>query len=179
MTEQAEQSQEEGTKVRGPWSIGAGAVVVDDGRVLLVRNRYGVTRDRYLLPAGRVRPGEMPDRAAERETLEETGLRVQVNGLLGVRIWGMESGEHNYFFMFLARLLSPASELRPDLNEVSDARFFTRAELGQLGPAETWAGAIAIAYKALDASSTGAWPNAAELSEDSGVSTSEAWRLWM
>ncbi len=163
--------------VRGPWSIGAGAVVVDEGRVLLVRNRYGAARERYLLPAGRVKPGEMPDRAAERETLEETGLRVCVTGLLGVRIWGMESGEHNYFFMFQARLLSPASELRPDLNEVSDARFFTRVELGQLGPTETWAGAVAIAYKALDATAP-IWPDAAELSADSGVATSEHWRFW-
>lgn len=167
-----------GAKMRGPWSMGAGAVVVDDERVLLVRNRYGVTRERYLLPAGRVKPGEMPDRAAERETLEETGLRVQVTGLLGVRIWGMESGEHNYFFMFQASLLSAASELRPDLTEVSDARFFTRAQLAALGPDETWAGAIAIAYKALDAAAN-VWPNEANLSSDSGVSVSEQWRLWM
>jgi ADP-ribose pyrophosphatase YjhB (NUDIX family) len=175
MTETQEESG--GAKVRGPWSIGAGAVVVDDQRVLLVRNRYGVTRERYLLPAGRVKVGEMPDRAAERETLEETGLRVQVTGLLGVRIWGMESGEHNYFFMFQARLLSQASELHPDLDEVSDARFFTRAELAALGPDETWAGAIAIAYKALDAAAN-VWPNDAGLSSDSGVTTSEKWRMW-
>lgn len=163
---------------RGPWSMGAGAVVVDEGRVLLVRNLYGVTRGRYLLPAGRVRPGEMPDRTAERETLEETGLRVQVTGMLGIRIWGMESGEHNYFFMFLANLLSPASELRPDFSEVSAARFFTREELTALGSDETWAGAVAIACKALDLTS-GSWPNHATLSEDSGVSTTEQWRLWM
>ena len=158
--------------------MGAGTLVVDEGRVLLVRNRYGVTKERYLLPAGRVRPGEMPDRAAERETLEETGLRVQVTGLLGVRVWGMESGEHNYFFMFAARLLSEVSELRPDFSEVSDARFFTRAELSALSPDETWAGAVAIALKALDAGDN-LWPNHAELSSDSGVTASEGWRFWM
>src|SRR6478672_8735027 len=87
------------TRIHGPWSMGAGTVVVNNERVLLVRNRYGVTSGRYLLPAGRVKPGEMPDRAAERETWEETGLRVQVTGLLGVRIWAMDHGEHNYFFM--------------------------------------------------------------------------------
>lgn len=173
-----ERNETEYARVRGPWSIGAGTVVVDDERVLLVRNRYGVTRERYLLPAGRVKPGEMPDRTAERETLEETSLRVQVTGLLGVRIWGMESGEHNYFFMFQAKLLSPLGELRPNLDEVSDARFFTRAELAALGPDETWAGAIAVAYKALDGHAT-AWPNDATLSNDSGVAVSEQWRMWM
>src|ERR1700760_219462 len=127
MSEQNEQP--ESKRLRGPWSIGAGALGVDEERVLLVRNRYGVTKGRYLLPAGRVNIDELPDRAAERETWEETGLRVEVTGLLGVRIWAMENGEHNYFFMFQAQLRSSASELRPNLDEVDDVRFFTRAEL--------------------------------------------------
>ncbi|HEY0754051.1 MAG TPA: NUDIX hydrolase [Ktedonobacteraceae bacterium] len=176
----SEAHRENGDKIaRGALSMGAGVVVVDNQRVLLVRNRYGVTRGRYLLPAGRVRPGEMPDRAAEREALEETGLRVQVTGLLGLRVWSMESGEQNYFLMFHARLLSPASELRPDLAEVSDARFFSRAELKQLGPDETWIGALAIVYKALDTPPASLWLNSADLSVDSGVtSAEEEWRFW-
>src|SRR3954466_7997420 len=105
----------------GPWSIGAGAVVIDQGRALLVRNRYGAARGRYLLPAGRVQIGELPDRAAERETFEETGLRIEVTGLLGVRIWVMDDGSHNYFFMFSSRLLSSISDLQPDLAEIDDA----------------------------------------------------------
>ncbi len=165
-------------RIRSAWSIGAGTVVVDQERVLLVRNRYGVTKGRYLLPAGRVKIGELPDRAAERETLEETGLRVSVTGLLGVRIWAQENGEHNYFFMFAATLLSLASELRPNLDEIDDARFFSRTELAALGPEETWAGAVAIAYKALDGQAS-AWPNDAALSSDSGVATPERWRIWM
>lgn len=170
--------EQEQARASSPWTIGAGAIVVDQERVLLVRNRFGVTKGRYLLPAGRVQPGELPDRAAERETLEETGLRVEVTGLLGVRIWAMENGVHNYFFMFSTRLLSPLSELCPNLAEIDDARFFTREEMAALGPDDTWAGAIAIAYKALE-SSTLPWPNDPELSSLSGVSPSEAWRIWM
>src|ERR1043165_6257280 len=98
---------------RRPLSLGAGAVVVHDGRVLLVRNIRGVTRGRYLLPAGargprevpapapgpegRLEPGELPDHAAVREAFEETNLRVAIEGLLGVRLWVMDDGEHNYF----------------------------------------------------------------------------------
>src|SRR5438105_12282521 len=104
-------------KPKRPLSIGAGAIIVHEGRVLLVRNIYGVTRGRYLLPAGRVNVGELPDQAAVRETFEETGLRVEIEGLIGVRIWVMDDGEHNYFFMFRAKLLSPASDLRPNLDE--------------------------------------------------------------
>jgi len=158
--------------------MGAGAVVVHEDRVLLVRNIYGATKGRYLLPAGRVNMGELPDVAAARETFEETNLRVEIEGLLGVRIWVMDDGEHNYFFMFKATLLSPISELRPNTGEIDDARFFSREEMDALTVDETWAGAIAIAYKALEPGAT-VWPNDAALSSDSGVDTPEKWRIWM
>ena len=161
-----------------PLSLGAGAIVIHDGRVLLVRNIRGVTKGRYLLPAGRVEPGELPDQAAAREAFEETNLRVEIEGLLGVRLWVMDDGEHNYFFMFLARLLSPASDLRPNLAEVDDARFFSREEMDALGRDETWSGAIAIAYKALSPDRS-LWPNDAALSDRSGVDVPERWRIWM
>jgi ADP-ribose pyrophosphatase YjhB (NUDIX family) len=163
---------------RRPLSIGAGAIVIHEERVLLVRNIYGVTRGRYLLPAGRVNAGELPDQAAVRETYEETALRVEIEGLIGVRIWVMEDGEHNYFFMFRAKLLSPITDLHPNLDEIDDARFFTREEMQALSVDETWSGAIAIAYKALEAGAT-IWPNYADLSDTSGVDTPDRWRIWM
>jgi ADP-ribose pyrophosphatase YjhB (NUDIX family) len=159
-------------------SIGAGAVIVHDGRVLLVRNIHGVTRGRYLLPAGRVEPNELPDQAAAREAFEETNLRVEIAGMLGVRLWVTDDGEHNYFFMFLAELRSPVTDLRPNLAEIDDARFFSPAEMEALGAHETWSGAIAIAYKALKPGMT-VWPNDAGLSDRSGVDIPERWRIWM
>lgn len=163
---------------RRPLSIGAGAIVVHDDRVLLVRNIRGVTKGRYLLPAGRINAGELPDQAAVREMFEETSLRVEIEGLMGVRIWVMDDGEHNYFFMYRARLLSSISELRPNLEEIDDAHFFSKEEMDALSVDETWAGAIAIAYKALEPGAS-IWPNDAGLSEDSGVDTPERWRIWM
>jgi ADP-ribose pyrophosphatase YjhB (NUDIX family) len=165
-------------KPRRPLSLGAGAVVVHDGRVLLVRNIFGVTKGRYLLPSGHVNAGELPDQAAVRETFEETSLRVEIEGLIGVRIWVLDDGEHNYFFMYRARLLSPASEMRPNLDEIDDARFFTREEMQALTAEETWSGAIAIAFKALEPGAS-VWPNDAGLSSTSGVDTPERWRIWM
>jgi 8-oxo-dGTP pyrophosphatase MutT (NUDIX family) len=143
-----------------------------------VRNIHGVTRGRYLLPAGRVEPGELPDHAAAREAFEETNLRVEIAGLLGVRLWVMDDGEHSYFFMFLAKLCSPVTDLRPNLAEIDDARFFSPEEMAALGTEETWSGAIAIARKALDPD-THMWPNDAKLADRSGVDTPERWRIWM
>ncbi len=161
-----------------PLSIGAGAIIVHGQRVLLVRSIYGVTKGRYLLPAGRVNADELPDQAAARETFEETSLRVQIDGLMGVRLWVMDDGEHNYFFMFRAKLLSPVTDLRPNLDEIDDARFFTKEELEALSVDETWAGAVAIAIKALEPDAT-VWPNFADLSSDSGVDSPDRWRIWM
>jgi ADP-ribose pyrophosphatase YjhB (NUDIX family) len=161
-----------------PLSIGAGALVVHDQRVLLVRSTYGVTKGRYLLPAGRVNLDELPDQAAARETFEETGLRVEIEGLMGVRLWVMDDGEHNYFFMFRARLLSPIGDLRPETREIDDARFFSKEDMQNLSMDETWAGAIAVAIKALEPDAS-IWPNYSDLSSDSGVDTPDRWRIWM
>jgi len=58
------------------------AVVRRDDEFLLVREReHGRL---WYLPAGRVEPGESFIRAAERETLEESGVRVQVDGIVRV-----------------------------------------------------------------------------------------------
>ena len=174
---QSNNQTHQSARPRPPISLGAGTIVVHDERVLLVRNRFGVTKGRYLLPAGRVQMGELPDVAAARETFEETNLRVSVDGLLGVRLWVMEHGEHNYFFMFRATLHSPVSDLRPNLDEVDDARFFTREEMTALGPDDTWAGAIAVAIKGLDPHAS-LWPNAESLRDDS-ARTPDYWRIWL
>jgi len=61
--------------------IGAAAAVLDGERLLLTRRS---DNGEWCLPGGAVEPGERPAEAAERETLEETGLSVRVTGLLGV-----------------------------------------------------------------------------------------------
>ena len=54
-----------------PLSIGAGAVVVHEQRVLLVRNTYGVTKGRYPVPARARERARIADQAAVRETFRD------------------------------------------------------------------------------------------------------------
>lgn len=60
--------------------IRASAVCEAEGHLLVVRLRDPVTGFEALFPpGGGIEEGETPARAAERETLEETGLHVRAN----------------------------------------------------------------------------------------------------
>lgn len=54
--------------------VSAGIVVFAEDNVLIILNRFG----EWVLPKGKVEPGETPPRAAFREVLEETGVRAQI-----------------------------------------------------------------------------------------------------
>jgi 8-oxo-dGTP diphosphatase len=64
----------------------AAAIIVDGGRVLLVRRRVKEGQLSWQFPAGEVEPGESDADAAVRETLEEVGLTVRSVERLGERI---------------------------------------------------------------------------------------------
>jgi mutator protein MutT len=62
----------------------AGTVPEADGRILLTRRAINPAHGKWTFPGGYVDWGEAVEAAAVRETLEETGLDVALDGLLGV-----------------------------------------------------------------------------------------------
>jgi len=105
-------------------------VVVRSGeRFLLVHERKH--EQRWYLPAGRVEPGETLAQAAIRETLEESGVEIELEGLLRLEHRPMGS-EARVRALFVARP-KPGSEPRTTPNEHSlGARFVTIEEAGAL-----------------------------------------------
>lgn len=55
--------------------VGVGAIVIEEGRVLLVRRGHDPLRGYWSIPGGAVNAGEKLEEAACRELLEETGIR--------------------------------------------------------------------------------------------------------
>lgn len=57
--------------------VAVGAVVIHQGRVLMVRRAQSPSRGRWSVPGGVVELGESLQQAAEREVFEETGIRIR------------------------------------------------------------------------------------------------------
>jgi mutator protein MutT len=62
----------------------AGVILVEAGRVLLVRRAWEPRAGSWCLPAGFMEAGEHPEQSAVRELQEETGVIAQLTGLFGV-----------------------------------------------------------------------------------------------
>jgi len=75
------------------FGIRVGAVVERDGALLLVRHQKPHRDPYWVLPGGRLEPGETIPECAEREISEETGLSARFSGLLYVSEF-LREGRH-------------------------------------------------------------------------------------
>lgn len=65
-------------------ALAVDAVVIKNGRVLLIRRRNDPYKGKLALPGGFVEYGERTEDAVLRELREETGMEGRVRGLVGV-----------------------------------------------------------------------------------------------
>jgi len=75
------------------FGVRVGAVVVRDSSMLLVRHQKPDRDPYWVLPGGRLEPGETIPECAEREISEETGLSARFSGVLYVSEF-LREGRH-------------------------------------------------------------------------------------
>jgi len=117
---------------QGKIRLACSAVIFDEARekVLLTRR---ADNGQWCLPSGGVEPGESVTETCEREVLEETGLKVQVERLIGVYSnpnYLMEYADGNSFqiiaLSFEAVVISGEIGLS---DETTDIRYFPLTDI--------------------------------------------------
>ena len=109
-----------------PITVGVGAFLVRDGRLLVVKRTYGAIKGLWSIPSGYAEPRESVLMTLEREVLEETGIVGRAGPLLAIRN-RVTADVNDTFLIFRASYVS--GEPRPDGTEVSAAAFVPLDEL--------------------------------------------------
>ena len=65
-------------------ALAVDAVIVKNGKIVLIKRKEEPFQGYYALPGGFVEYGETVEAALRREVLEETGLVVEVSSLIGI-----------------------------------------------------------------------------------------------
>jgi len=111
-----------------------GVIIEKDGKFLLVQEKI-VDKGTWNQPAGWLDLGEDIIAGAKREAEEESGIEIEITGLLGV--WNYSNKpraigkiEHAVKFIFTAKPLS--DKLKIQESEIMDAKWFTFDEIKQM-----------------------------------------------
>lgn len=119
--------------------IGVGAVIVSQGRVVVVRRGHEPLKGEWSIPGGVLEIGETLRAGAAREALEETGLVVEAGEVLEVldRIVRDKEGRIQFHYVlidFLCRVTG--GELRAG-EDADEARWLNAEELDEFPIADS------------------------------------------
>jgi len=102
----------------------AGCLVIDAGRVLLLRRGIMPRIGKWTFPGGYVDLGETPEQAAIRETAEEVGISVRLGELLG-----LYSDPAQPIAAVAVYLAEPGTEPPGLSEEATEVRYFAPHEI--------------------------------------------------
>lgn len=119
--------------------VGVGAVVIREGRVLLVRRAVPPSQGLWAIPGGGLKLGETLRQAAEREIFEETGITIRAGEpiYIGDLVHRDEAGRIRFHYVvvdFAAEDLG--GEVRGS-DDALDARWISPGEFDALEATKT------------------------------------------
>lgn len=130
--------------------VGVGALIVKDGRVIVVRRGKPPAMGEWSIPGGLVEVGETLEEAAAREALEETGLTVEPSELVEVleRIFPDGDGRIRYHYVLVDFLCTVISGDPTPGSDVLEAKWAEPDEFESLNMAQV---TTRVIHKALEA----------------------------
>jgi 8-oxo-dGTP pyrophosphatase MutT (NUDIX family) len=119
----------------------AAAVALRDDRGRLLLGLHA-ERNLWVMPGGLIEPGELPADGAVREVWEETGLIVDLTGILGVfggepLVIQYRNGDRASYVNILFSGRITGGKLRADGEEILEARYFSREDFATI-PHARW-----------------------------------------
>jgi len=129
--------------------VGVGAVIIRDGRVLLVKRGHPPQDGEWSIPGGLLEVGETMRQAAAREAREETGLVVEPQELLGVfdLILRDSAGKVRYHYVLIDFLCRQVGGELCAASDAAEVRWFTPAEVETLSLPKDTAEVIRLGFE--------------------------------
>jgi 8-oxo-dGTP diphosphatase len=129
--------------------LGIGALIFDEGRILLAERGGEPLKGYWSLPGGVLEVGEALADGIRREVLEETGLVVEPDGIAEVfeRIMRDASGAPEYHYVLVDYFCKVVGGSLCSGDDCSDARWFDLKELPGLLLTEGTLGVIEKTYE--------------------------------
>lgn len=114
--------------------VGVGAVVLHEGRVLLVKRGQAPALGKWSLPGGLLHLGETTREAAAREVAEECGIAIRVAGLAGMveRVIRDDAGRIRYHYILIDYLAVPDGTRLIPGSDAADAQWIEIDRVAEL-----------------------------------------------
>ena len=111
--------------------LGVGALILDGDNILLVERGREPLQGMWSLPGGVLETGETLAEGIHREVLEETGLTIEIIGVLEIfeRILRDDQGRAEYHYVLIDYVCRATGGTLHASDDVSQAEWVPRAEL--------------------------------------------------
>jgi 8-oxo-dGTP diphosphatase len=106
--------------------IAIGGLIIQGNEILLVKRRDEPDRNKWAIPGGKLEFNETLEEGLKREMLEETGLTVEVDKLIGIS----EIITHDFHYVIMDYRCIPVTGIERAGSDAADLKYFNMNSLG-------------------------------------------------